>query len=32
MSAVQEVVTEAPAIDAVPKKAMTLGSGTSLVI
>src|SRR3979490_1547881 len=32
MSAVQEVVTEAPAIDAVPKKAMTLGYGTSLVI
>jgi len=32
MSAVQEVVTEAPALDAVPKKAMTLGYGTSLVI
>jgi branched-chain amino acid transport system permease protein len=32
MSTVQEVVTEAPAIDAVPKKAMTLGYGTSLVI
>src|SRR6202040_3389405 len=32
MSAVQEVVTEAPAIEAVPKKAMTLGNGTSLAI
>src|SRR6202020_2527275 len=32
MSAVQEVVTEAPTLDAVPKKAMTLGYGTSLVI
>jgi branched-chain amino acid transport system permease protein len=32
MSTVQEVVTEAPAIDAVPKRAMTLGYGTSLVI
>src|SRR6202012_719983 len=32
MSAAQEVVTEAPAIDAVPKRAMTLGFGTSLVI
>ena len=32
MSAVQEVVTEAPAVDAVPKRAMTLGYGTSLVI
>ena len=32
MSALQEVVTEAPAIDAVPKRAMTLGYGTSLVI
>ena len=31
MSAVQEVVTEAPAVDAVPKRAMTLGYGTSLV-
>jgi branched-chain amino acid transport system permease protein len=32
MSAVQEAVTEAPAIDAVPKRAMTLGYGTSLVM
>jgi len=32
MSTVQEVVTEAPAIEAVPKKAMTLGFGTSLVV
>jgi len=30
MSAVQEVVTEAPAIEAVPKRAMTLGYGASL--
>ncbi len=32
MSAVQEAVTEAPAVEAVPKRAMTLGIGTSLVI
>ena len=32
MSAVQEVVTEAPAIEAVPKRAMTLGAGASLVM
>jgi branched-chain amino acid transport system permease protein len=32
MSAVQEVVTEAPAVEAVPKRAITLGSGTSLVV
>src|SRR6202046_2059380 len=32
MSAAEDVVTEAPAIDAVPKRAMTLGFGTSLVI
>src|SRR5882757_10699570 len=32
MSAVQETVTEAPAIDAVPKKAMTLSLGTSLIV
>jgi branched-chain amino acid transport system permease protein len=32
MSTVQEVVTEAPAIEAVPKKAMTLGFGTSLAV
>src|SRR6202790_1249444 len=32
MSAVQEVVTEAPAVEAVPKRAMTLGYGASLVL
>ena len=32
MSAVEEVVTEAPAVEAVPKRAMTLGTGTSLVM
>src|SRR5580704_4096559 len=32
MSAVQETVTDAPAIDAVPKRAMTLGTGTSLLV
>jgi branched-chain amino acid transport system permease protein len=32
MSAVQEVVTDAPAIEAVPKRAMTLGTGTSLIM
>jgi branched-chain amino acid transport system permease protein len=32
MSAVQEVVTAAPAIEAVPKRAMTLGNGTSLLV
>src|SRR6201994_2123003 len=32
MSAVQEVVTAAPAIDAVPKRAMTLGTGASLIV
>ena len=32
MSAVQEVVTEAPAVEAVPKRAMTLGYGTSLAV
>jgi branched-chain amino acid transport system permease protein len=32
MSAVQETVTEAPAVEAVPKKAMTLGYGASLVM
>ena len=31
-SAIQEVVTEAPAVEAVPKRAMTLGYGTSLVM
>jgi branched-chain amino acid transport system permease protein len=32
MSAVDEVVTEAPTVEAVPKRAMTLGAGTSLVV
>jgi branched-chain amino acid transport system permease protein len=32
MSAVQETVTEAPVIDAVPKNSMTLGLGTSLIM
>jgi branched-chain amino acid transport system permease protein len=32
MSAIQEVVTEAPAVEAVPKRAMTLGYGSSLVV
>ena len=32
MSAVEEVATEAPAVEAVPKRAMTLGLGTSLVV
>jgi branched-chain amino acid transport system permease protein len=32
MSAVQEVATEAPAVEAVPKRAMTLGYGASLTI
>ena len=32
MSAVEETVTEAPAVDAVPKKAMTLSLGASLVM
>src|SRR5204863_211237 len=32
MSAIQEVVTEAAAVEAVPKRAMTLGYGTSLVV
>ncbi|MGA8898958.1 branched-chain amino acid ABC transporter permease [Bradyrhizobium sp.] len=32
MSAVQEVVTGVPAIEAVPKRAMTLGAGASLVM
>jgi branched-chain amino acid transport system permease protein len=31
-AAAEEVVTEAPAIEAVPKRSMTLGSGTSLVV
>src|SRR6185437_1893271 len=30
-AAVEEAVTEAPAVEAVPKRAMTLGVGTSLV-
>src|ERR1700689_4310073 len=32
MSAIQEVVTEASAVEAVPKRAMTLGNRTSLII
>ncbi len=32
MSAIQEAVTEAPAVEAVPKRAMTLGFGASLVM
>ena len=32
MTAVQEAVTGAAAIEAVPKRAMTLGAGTSLVM
>src|ERR1700722_4495933 len=32
MTAVQEAVTAAPAIEAVPKRAMTLGTGTSLIV
>ena len=32
MSAVEEVANEAPAVEAVPKRAMTLGFGTSLVV
>jgi branched-chain amino acid transport system permease protein len=32
MSAAEEVVTEAPAVEAVPKRAMTFGLGTSLVV
>ena len=31
-AAAEDVVTEAPAVEAVPKRAMTLGMGTSLVI
>lgn len=32
MSAVQEAVTDAPAVEAVPKRALTLGTGTSLIV
>ena len=32
MSAIDDVATEAPTIEAVPKRAMTLGAGTSLVV
>src|ERR1700686_2483557 len=32
MSAIQEVVPEAPAVEAVPKRAMTLSTGSSLVM
>jgi branched-chain amino acid transport system permease protein len=31
-AAVEEVVTEAPSVEAVPKRAMTLGAGTSLIV
>ena len=31
-AAAEDAVTEAPAVEAVPKRAMTLGTGTSLVI
>ena len=31
-AAAEDVVTEAPAVEAVPKRAMTLGLGTSLVV
>ncbi|HZR88617.1 MAG TPA: branched-chain amino acid ABC transporter permease [Bradyrhizobium sp.] len=31
-TALEQVVTDAPAVEAVPKRAMTLGSGTSLVV
>src|SRR6202043_2399409 len=32
MSAIQEVVTELPAVEAVPKRAMTLSAGASLIM
>lgn len=32
MSAVEDVATQAPAVEAVPKRAMTLGTGTSVVV
>ena len=32
MSAAEEVVTEGQAVEAVPKRAMTLGTGTSIVV
>src|SRR5215472_18083634 len=32
MSAAEEVVTEGQAVEAVPKRAMTLGTGTSLTV
>ena len=32
MSAVEDVATQAPAVEAVPKRAMTLGTGTSLAV
>ena len=32
MSAVEDIATEAPAVEAVPKRAMTIGAGTSLVV
>ena len=32
MSAIEDIATRAPAVDAVPKRAMTLGSGTTFVV
>ena len=32
MSAAEEIVVEGQAVEAVPKRAMTLGTGTSLVV
>ena len=32
MSAAQEAVTDAPAVEAVPKRSLTLGTGTSLIV
>ena len=32
MSAIDETANEAPAVEAVPKRAMTLGTGASLVM
>ena len=32
MSAIQEAVTDTPAVEAVPKRAMTLSYGTSLIM
>jgi branched-chain amino acid transport system permease protein len=32
MSAIEEVANDAPAVEAVPRRGMTLGFGTSLVV